>query len=141
MRLFEKIEAWGHQNITAKNRTTFEVTKDDYLTKRGDCIIAIKASKGSRDLDDKFKQFARREDAKITVIIEAGSSREVATGIGNPGITLDHATDLVARKSNYTCNRTMMIFSDKAAIDLSRELIKKVQSPLQKVMITLIIEI
>jgi hypothetical protein len=43
MRIFEKIEAWGHPNVSANNRTTFEVTKEDHLTRRGDCIIAINA--------------------------------------------------------------------------------------------------
>ncbi|HIP58595.1 MAG TPA: DUF371 domain-containing protein, partial [Archaeoglobus profundus] len=35
----EVITAWGHPNITAKHRTTLEITKDEELSIRGDCII------------------------------------------------------------------------------------------------------
>jgi len=141
MRVSERIEAWGHVNVTAKNRTTFEVTKENHLTRRGDCIIAINASKGAQDLSDEFKQLARRGDARITVIIEAGASREVAVGRGDPRLTLSHTTDLVARKSSYTCDRTLMVEADRAAADLSRDLIKEVQKSSQRVMITLIAEV
>lgn len=141
MRIFEKIEAWSHPNVTARNRMTFEVTKEDHLTRRGDCIIAIKASKGARDLSDEFKQLARRGDAEITVIIEVGSCREVAKGRGDPRLTLSHTTDLVARKSSYTCDRTLMVGADKAAINLSRDMVKELQKPSQKVLVTLIVEL
>jgi hypothetical protein len=141
MRIFEKIEAWGHPNVSANNRTTFEVTKEDRLTRRGDCIIAINASKGARDLNDEFKQFARQGNAKITLIIEAGQYREMANGRGDLRLTLSHPTDLVVRKSSYICDRTLMIEADKAAIDFSRDLVKKFQEPSQKVIITLIVEV
>ena len=141
MRVFEKIEAWGHPNVTAKNMTTFELTKENYLTRRGDCIIAINASKGARDLNDEFKKLARREDAEITVIIEAGSCRETAKGRGDPRLTLTHATDLVVRKSNYICDRTLMIRSDKVARDFSRDMVEVLKSPSQKVVATLIVEV
>ncbi len=141
MRVFEKIEAWGHPNVTARNRVTFEVTKDCHLTRKGDCIIAINASKGARDLNEEFKQLARREDAEITVIIEASSYREMAKGRGDPRLTFSHTTDLVARKSNYICDRTFMLGADKAASDFSRDLVKELQRPSQQVVTTLIVEV
>lgn len=141
MRVTEKIVAWGHPNVTAKNRTTFEVTKENYLTRRGDCIIAINASKGARDLNGAFKHLARSKDAEITVIIDAGSYREIAKGRGDPRLTLSHATDLVARKSNYICDRTLMIETDKVAINFSRDLLKALQDPSQQVITTLIVEV
>ncbi|MEM2324735.1 MAG: DUF371 domain-containing protein, partial [Archaeoglobaceae archaeon] len=42
--IFE-ILAFGHSNITAKHRTTFEITKDQEISKRADCVIGVKASK------------------------------------------------------------------------------------------------
>lgn len=141
MKVSEKIEAWGHSNITAKNKTTFEVTRETHLTKRGDCIIAVSASKGAQNLSDAFKQLTRRDDAKITVIIEASNHREMAVGRGNLQLTLSHATDLIARKSSYTCDRTLMVEADKAAADFSRSLVKELQNSSQKVMITLIVEV
>ena len=135
------IEAWGHPNITANNRTTFEVTREKNLTRRGDCIVAVNASKGTRDLNEEFKKLARREDAKIMVIIEVGAYREVAVGMGDTHLTLNHATDLVARKSSYVCDRTLMLGADKAARDFSRDLIRETQNPSRRVMVTLVVEV
>jgi hypothetical protein len=45
--------------------------------------------------------------------------------------------DLVVRKSDFICNRTLAIRADKAAKDFSRNLVKKLQNPKQKVTITL----
>lgn len=141
MRVVETIEAWGHPNVTGRNRTTFEVTREDYLTRRGDCIVAVNASKGAKDLSEEFRKAARREDAKITVIIQAGGYREVAVGRGDPGLTFSHPTDLVARKSCFISDRTLMVGADKAAKDFSRELIREAQNPSQKVVTTLIVEV
>ena len=135
------IEALGHPNITARNRTTFEVTREDYLTSRGDCIVAINASKGARDLGEEFKQIVKRSDAKITVIIEVSKYKEVVVGRGNPQLILSHPTDMVARKSSYICDRTLMVGADKAAKDFSRDLIREIQNPIRRATITLMVEV
>ena len=44
-------------------------------------------------------------------------------GYGQPDLTLKHPTDMVCRKSNYRCSRTLMVKADKAACDLKKELI------------------
>jgi hypothetical protein len=134
------IEAWGHPNVTAVNSATFEVTREDYLTRRGDCIVAVNATKGAADLSEDFRRIAAREDTKITVILEVGAWKEVINGWGNPLLTFMHPTDLVARKSNFTCNRTLMIKSDKVAKDFRRELVELLRNPKQKAEITLIAE-
>ena len=38
-------------------------------------------------------------------------------------MALDHLTDIVIRKSNFICGRTLMIHADKAAVDLNKDLI------------------
>ncbi len=140
MKVVEVIDAWGHRNITARNRSTFEITKERWLTRKGDCIIAVGASKGAADLGEDFKRAARREGAKISVIIEVDSFRESAMGYGDPDLSFKHPTDLVARKSRYVCGRTLMVKSDKAACDFSRDIIRAVQDPTKRIKITLIAE-
>jgi len=141
LKAVERITAWGHGNITAKNRLTFEITKEPYLTRRGDCIIAVNSSKGSSDLTLNFRRLAGREDAKISVTIGAGGLMDTAFGWGGPDLTFEHSTDLVARRSSYQCSRTFMIKSNKAASDLSHELIQVIKNPNQKILITLIAEV
>jgi hypothetical protein len=41
----EKINAVGHPNVLATHEKTIEITKEDFLTPTGDCIIGINADK------------------------------------------------------------------------------------------------
>lgn len=132
--------ARGHENIEATHKTTFEVTKETTLTKQGDCIIAVEASKAAADLPFEFKEAARKEGAQITVTIEAGELREVVKAKGSPQLQFMHPTDLVVRKSGYVCGRTLAIGADKAASDFSRELVEKLKDPSQEITVTLAVE-
>lgn len=132
--------ASGHENIVATHKTTFETTKESALTKRGDCIVAIKATTAATDLPPEFKQAARRENARITITIEADEVKEVVKAKGSPQLTLTHPTDLVVRKSSYVCNRTLAIGADKAASDFSRKLVDKLKDVNQEITVTLTAE-
>jgi len=140
MKATEIISARGHQNVQSTNNTTFEITKENHLTKRGDCIIAVDATKGAADLNQTFKEVAHSQGARLTIKIEIDGEEETVTAWGNPKLLLTHPTDLVVRKSNYVCNRTLAIHADKAASDLSRKLVEKLRNPNQKVKITLTAE-
>jgi len=140
MKATEVTYAQGHENVQSTNKTTFEITKETSLTKRGDCIIAVGATKGAADLSPKFTEAARSERARITIIIETGGETETVNSWGSPKLSFSHPTDLVVRKSNYVCGRTLAIRADKAARDLSRKLVEKLRSPNQRVKITLTVE-
>jgi hypothetical protein len=141
MEATEIILGYGHENIQATHKTTFEVTKEVQLTRKGDCIIAISANKTMTDFSSDFKKNLRKENAKITVIIETEDIVEVVNALGSSRLILTHPTDMVVRKSNYICNRTLAIQADKAACDLSRKLVEKLENPKQKVKITLTVEV
>ena len=140
VKITEVINAHGHENIQATHKTTLEVTKESTLTKRGDCVIAVGATKGAADLHSKFKETAQSIDATITIIIEVGDEREIIRAKGSPQLLFTHPTDLVIRKSDYVCGRTLAIKADKAASDLSRKLIERMQEPGQRVKITLTVD-
>ena len=132
--------ARGHENIEATHKTTFEVTKKTTLMKQGDCIIAVESTKAAADLPFEFKEAARKEEAKITVTIEAGELREIVKAKGSPQLQFMHPTDLVVRKSGYVCGRTLAIRADKAASDFSRELVEKMKDHSQEITVTLAVE-
>jgi len=135
MKIIEVVEAYGHENVLSTHKTTFEITKETKLTKKGDCIIAVAANKGALQLSPLFKEAIKKEGAKIIITIEAEDIIETVEAYGSPKLLLTHPTDLVVRKSNYICNRTVAIGANKAANDLSRELVKKLQNPWQRVKI------
>jgi len=134
------ILAHGHENITSTNRTTFEITKETHLTKRGDCIIAVGSNTGANELDPQFKKTAQSEKARIRITISADGEVEVVNAWGNPKLSFTHPTDLVVRKSNYICSRTLAIRADKAARDLSPTLVEKLHDRKRRVKITLTAE-
>ncbi len=140
MKTTEIIHARGHENIKSSNRTTFEITKETILTKRGDCIIAVGATKGAVDLNSKFKETAKKEGARMTITIEAGDEVETVKAWGSPQLSFTHLTDLVVRKSDYVCGRTLAIRADKVAKDFSRKLVENLHNSSQIVKITLTAE-
>lgn len=141
MRFVETFKALGHPNIRASHATTLMVTREPELTTRGDCVVAVSAEKGLRDIDPKVKEAIRSLDARVSLILEAYGLAFAATGRGDPSLTLSHPTDMVARKSHYICERTLMIGADKAACNIEPNLLGLLQSSACTVKITLVVKI
>ena len=121
--------AYGHVNVKGNHRTTAELTSEDFLTTKGDCILGIRSDLTLDSLDDEIKTLARSKNTKITLRIAIGNLSDEITGHGSPGLTYEDSTSMVARTSNYECGRTLMIEADKAASDINRDLITKLQNP------------
>ncbi|MDK2987241.1 MAG: uncharacterized protein PWQ47_379 [Methanothermococcus sp.] len=98
------IYAKGHPNVQSTHKTTLEITKEDYLTPTGDCIIGICADKSMIDFSEEFKNELRKSD-KIIVEIIVGDLKETIIGKGHKDLILNHPTDIVIRKSNFICPR------------------------------------
>jgi hypothetical protein len=137
--LKEIVFGYGHENIQATHKTTLEFTKDPHLSKKGDCIAAVAADKALADLTAEFKEKLRKPNAKLTITIEANGITERVNARGSPKLILTHLTDMVIRKSEYVCSRTLAVHADKAAQDLPRDLVEKLKKPEQKVKITLVV--
>ncbi len=133
----ETLTAWGHENVLSLHATTVEVTMEQRLTKKGDCIIGVGADTGLVDLSDEFKTAARSEDAEIKVTFKAGDVTETVTGRGHPDLTFTHKTDMVIRKSDFMCPRTLMIHADKSSAELDRKLINLLADRNQKLIVTI----
>ena len=116
--------AKGHKNVTSDHKTTFEVTRDKRIGKTADCIIGVQSEAILEDLPPELRKAIKNEDALIKIKLETENAADEIKGYGHGDLTLNHPTDMVCRKSNYTCNRTLMIKADKAAVDLKRELIR-----------------
>ena len=141
MRIVEVIEAYGHPKITARHLTTLEITKEAILTERGDCIIATRASKACLDLSTDFSKLVKNNETHVTLRIEAEEMDEIICGRGSSRLTLDHPNDLVVRKSNYVCHRTIMILADKSASDLDREFVRILRDSRTRMRIELVAEL
>ena len=119
-----KIKARGHENVLSLHKSTFEITKDKDLSLAGDCIIGLDIDKSMEDFPEEFKEKLANDDTKVIVELKTPNASDTIEGYGHHDLTLSHPTDIVCRKSTFVCSRTLMIKSNKAAIDLNRDLIK-----------------
>lgn len=126
--IIEKIHARGHRAIRSMHKTTLEITKEDHLTPRGDCIIAVSADKGLLDISNTFKNKLKDENSTLEIVIKSSGIEEKIIARGHPNLILSHPTDMVVRKSNFICSRTLAINSDKSAMDLNRRLVDKLRN-------------
>jgi hypothetical protein len=117
------IKARGNPNITAKHRTTFMLTTDRWIGPRGDCVVGIEAERSAADLDPDLK-LALRSGNDVLITLSAGGIREKISAKGHPSLPLNHPRDLVVRKSDFICGRTIAISADKAAADFSRKFVE-----------------
>jgi len=62
------------------------------------------------------------------------------TGKGNPSLRLTHTNDIVIRKSNFTCSRTLAVSSDKASDDVPRKMIDLLKNPKTKAKLLINVE-
>jgi len=136
----ETFSAYGDPNVKVTHRTTIMTTKDAHLTQKGDCIAAIKAEKALADLSFELKEAARNHEAKITLTLNTNEQMFKTVGRGHPKLTYSHQHDIVARKSGYICDRTLMIGADKAACDIPPELISQLQHE-RSIIVTISVEL
>jgi len=141
MEITEIIFAKGHRNIQGTHKSTLEITKDNKLSEKGECIIAVSADKALADLSQALKGGLRKKNSEMIMVFEAGGIVEVVNAFGSGQLILTHPTDIVVRKSSYICSRTLAIEADKAAWDLSRKLVEKLRDPKQKVKVTLTLKV
>ena len=123
----EHIIAKGHANIKATHPSTFEITKENWLTPQGDCIIGISANKSPKQFGEEFKNIAKRGDAIILAILLSNGAFDYIIGKGSEKLTFKDNTRMVFRKSSYISDNTVMIKANKAARDISRKLIDKLK--------------
>ena len=124
-----EIPFMGHKNILSLHKKTVEITKDSQLTVNGDCIVGVNSSLACVDLSENLKKKLRNPDTEIVFTILADEYSFSVNGKGSEKLTLKHPSDIVLRKSAFTCSRTIAIKCDKASDDIPRKMVKKLQNP------------
>ncbi|MFH1133580.1 MAG: DUF371 domain-containing protein [Nanoarchaeota archaeon] len=98
----------GHPTITAKHKTTLEITKDSSVTAKGDCIVGVSADFDSAKL--------RGLTGKHVLEIRSGQQSAAVVFEANPHFNDAH--EIVIRRSTFLSPRTLGTMADKAACDL-----------------------
>jgi len=124
-----EIQFSGHKNIRSNHQKTIEITKESHLTPRGDCIVGVNATSSCADLPLELKEKLKNPDSKINFSIRVGDHEFLLEGRGHPELILSHAEDIVIRKSDFICPRTLAIKCDKASDLLPRDMVALLQDP------------
>jgi len=122
----------GHKQVLSLHEKTLEITKDDSLTSQGDCIVGVNSNTSCIDLPQKMKEKIQNSNSKIKFTIKVGKFTFTIQGQGSEKLTLKHVSDIVLRKSAFTCSRTIAINCDKASSDIPRDLVSLLQNPQTK---------
>ncbi|HSA77018.1 MAG: DUF371 domain-containing protein [Nitrosarchaeum sp.] len=135
-----EIQFSGHENIRSNHQKTIEITKESHLTPSGDCIIGVNASASCADLPDSIKKKLQNPNSKVNFSIKVGSHEFIVEGRGHEDLILTHHEDIVIRKSNFVCPRTLAVKCDKASDLMPREMITLLQNPNTRGTFTIMID-
>lgn len=124
-----EIKFTGHENIRSNHKKTIEITKESHLTPRGDCIIGVNASYGCADLPIELKEKLKDSNSKISFFIKVLDHEFRVIGRGDKNLILSHTDDIVIRKSDFVCPRTLAIKCDKASDLIPRDMVHALQNP------------
>jgi hypothetical protein len=127
--LQEEIAFFGHPNVLSLHARTVEITKEASLTPRGDCIIGVRAEKACADIDEKIKRKLAKSDSHVRIEIIVGNDSYEISGAGDERLTLQNEHDIVIRKTNFVCPRTLSVRCDRASSDIPRSMINALRNP------------
>jgi uncharacterized protein len=122
--------AYGHENVLANHLTTLEVTKESHLSKRGDCIIGVRAD-FDKEVLQKFLLAAR---ARIE--IRLAGTNHVLEAWGTPNTKFCSDEEFVIRRGEFLSERTALTRSTIACSDIPRSWLPLLRNPEQKLHIT-----
>lgn len=123
-----KIITKGHKNISSNHKSTFEFTSVPEIGKSADCIVGVSMNKTMNDFPQEFKDKIANSQSEIHVVLDTENGHDEIIGFGHEDLDLTHPTDIVCRTSDYVCNRTLMIKSNKAAKDLDSNLVEDLRN-------------
>ena len=136
----EEVIFYGHPNVLSLHPRGLEITKNTELTLRGDCIIGVGANKACKDLDPALQRLLKNDNSVVRLSLIAGNRSCTLNGFGSSRLLLLNSQDIVIRKTNYACSRTLCLNTDKASLDIPREIVRVLQNPKTRAILNINIE-
>ena len=113
------IKCKGHINIVAAHKKTFEIVREKDLSVKGDCIIGVNAQYNIKDL--------LKLKGSVIIKLKSGNHIDEIEAFINPLFNMDDP--FIVRKAPYPQKNTFAFGANKAAFDLSRNLIDNLKNP------------
>lgn len=125
----DRVTAKGHQAIKALHPTTLELTKDSYLTERGDCIIGVNLDRGVFELDSNLKNALKKKSSVVVLILRVDNITDAVLAQGHENLVLSDNRRIIVRRSSYIDPATLAINANKSSRDIRRDLVEKLKDP------------
>jgi uncharacterized protein len=119
----------GHHNVMSNHKKSIEITRENDLSLNGNCIIGVRSNKGCSHLDPLLRCQLRKNNTLIKMELIVDDMSFVILGRGDFKLMASDTKDIVIRKSNFCCPRTLSISCDKAASDIPIGIIRKLKNP------------
>ena len=124
-----RFTARGHPLISSLHATTIEITREPHISERGDCIVAVGSEYGLKDIPAVMKRTLASENGRCRLTLKVQDQVFRVQGKGSPSLTFADPSEIVVRKSGFVSERTLMVYSDMAAMDIPRRMVKLLQDP------------
>lgn len=125
----DEIIFYGHPNVRSTHKKTIEITKASTLSLRGDCIIGVNANKACRDLNPTLKRLLQQADLVVKIEIEVRDLSFAIDARSNSRLSLLNHHDIVIRKSDFVCPRTVAITCNKASSEIPSDIVQLLGKP------------
>ena len=122
----------GHENVRSFHPKSIEITTEEHLTVKGDCIVGVRASCGCLGIPDEMKKLLQKPESEVTCTILVGDHSFTIVGRGSEKLSLTNPHDIVVRKSKFTCPRTLSVSCNVACNSIPPQMIKVLQNPKTK---------
>ena len=98
----------------------------------GDCIVGTSAFSGCHNIPYELKQKLCNSNTDVIISIIVGNHQFKIIGKGHKSLILTHPHDIVIRKSDFVCPRTLAIKCNFASDSIPRDMVKLLQNPKTK---------
>ena len=102
--------------------------------------MGVGADCGCNDLPEELKDRLRDSNTEVIILIRVMDYTCTVKGRGHPDLSLTHKEDIVIRKSDFTCPRTLAVRCDKASDLLPQEMITLLGDPDTRGTFTILVE-
>lgn len=124
-----EITAYGHPNIRATHKTTWQLTREDHLSTKGDCIIGVGASHAVSHLPEWFKDHINAGE-ELQYTIRCGEFEIKGMAQGHCDLSLTDEIDIVMRRSDFISTRTIGVQSTIVANDIPEAMVNLMKNPM-----------
>ena len=119
---------YGHELVKGTHKSTFEITKENFLSHKGDCILGIHSSKACSDLNPILREALKNDNACVNLSFYVKEQTFNVVAHGSANLTLSDDKSMVVRTSNFKCPRTLAINASASASDFPRSLVKELKT-------------